>query len=86
MGGGGGWDPDCPGGGNEEALLVMRGTMWGALSSAGKRMASKDTILSIAVGSLKVVYNKKDKESAGKAGEEEEKLRVVCRIRGIEDL
>ena len=52
MGNGGAWDPDCPDCGNEEALLVMRGTRWGALSSAGKRMASKDTILSIAVGWL----------------------------------
>ena len=48
---GGGWDPDGPRD-EREALLVMRGTRWGALSSAGKRMASKDTILSIAMESL----------------------------------
>jgi hypothetical protein len=37
--GAGCWD-DCPSGENEEALLIMRGTRWGALSSAGNRMAS----------------------------------------------
>jgi len=49
MGGRGCWDPDCPSGGSEEAPLVMRGTRWGALSSAGKTMASYGTILSIMV-------------------------------------
>ena len=73
MGCGGGRDPDCPRGGTEEALLVMRGTRWGALSSAGKRMASKDTILSIAVDRYKVVYkDKKDGGEPGKVGEERE--------------
>jgi len=54
-GGGGGWDPDGPDpeGGKAEESLVMRGTRWGALSSAGKRMASKDTIFSIMAGSLR---------------------------------
>jgi len=52
-GGGGGWDPDGPGGGKVEESLVMRGTRWGALSSAGKRMASKETIFSIMAGSLR---------------------------------
>ena len=86
VGGGGGWDPDYPSA-IEEALLVIRGTRWGALSSGGKRMASKDTILSIAVGSLQVVY--KDREGGGetgKVGEERLKLRVVYYKGWVEDV
>ena len=50
MEGRGCWDPDCPSGGKGLALLVMRDTTWGALSSAGKRIALKDIIASIAIG------------------------------------